>query len=224
LTDAAPPLVLDDVALTLRSPAGPVEALRGVSLTVAAGERIAITGASGSGKSSLIAVAAGLERPTSGAVRLFGQDLARLGEDRRAKLRRARVSLVFQAFHLLPNMTAQENVAAPLEIARAPRAHRTAREWLERVGLAERGHHYPHQLSGGEQQRVALARALAARPALLFADEPTGNLDNETAARVTELMFDLVAEAGTAMVLVTHEESLADRADRRLVMSGGTLR
>jgi len=224
LTDAAPPLVLDDVALTLRSPAGPVEVLRGVSLTVAAGERIAITGASGSGKSSLIAVAAGLERPTSGAVRLFGQDLARLGEDRRAKLRRARVSLVFQAFHLLPNMTAQENVAAPLEIARAPRAHRTAREWLERVGLAERGHHYPHQLSGGEQQRVALARALAARPALLFADEPTGNLDNETAARVTELMFDLVAEAGTAMVLVTHEESLADRADRRLVMSGGTLR
>jgi len=201
-----------------------VEVLRGVSLTVAAGERIAITGASGSGKSSLIAVAAGLERPTSGAVRLFGQDLARLGEDRRAKLRRARVSLVFQAFHLLPNMTAQENVAAPLEIARAPRAHRTAREWLERVGLAERGHHYPHQLSGGEQQRVALARALAARPALLFADEPTGNLDNETAARVTELMFDLVAEAGTAMVLVTHEESLADRADRRLVMSGGTLR
>ena len=224
MTDAAPPLVLDDVALTLRSPAGPVEVLRGVSLTVAAGERIAITGASGSGKSSLIAVAAGLERPTSGAVRLFGQDLARLGEDRRAKLRRARVSLVFQAFHLLPNMTAQENVAAPLEIARAPRAHRTAREWLERVGLAERGHHYPHQLSGGEQQRVALARALAARPALLFADEPTGNLDNETAARVTELMFDLVAEAGTAMVLVTHEESLADRADRRLVMSGGTLR
>ena len=224
MTDAAPPLVLDDVALTLRSPAGPVEVLRGVSLTVAAGERIAITGASGSGKSSLIAVAAGLERPTSGAVRLFGQDLARLGEDRRAKLRRARVSLVFQAFHLLPNMTAQENVAAPLEIARAPRAHRTAREWLERVGLAERGHHYPHQLSGGEQQRVALARALAARPALLFADEPTGNLDNETAARVTELMFDLVAVAGTAMVLVTHEESLADRADRRLVMSGGTLR
>ena len=224
MTDAAPPLVLDDVALTLRSPAGPVEVLRGVSLTVAAGERIAITGASGSGKSSLIAVAAGLERPTSGAVRLFGQDLARLGEDRRAKLRRARVSLVFQAFHLLPNMTAQENVAAPLEIARAPRAHRTAREWLERVGLGERGHHYPHQLSGGEQQRVALARALAARPALLFADEPTGNLDTDTAAKVTELMFDLVAEVGAAMVMVTHEESLAARADRRLVMSGGTLR
>ncbi len=224
MTDAAPPLVLDQVALTLRSPAGPVEVLRGVSLTVASGERIAITGASGSGKSSLIAVAAGLERPSGGAVRLFGQDLSRMGEDRRAKLRRGRVSLVFQAFHLLPNMTAQENVSAPLEIARAPKASRTAREWLERVGLANRGHHYPHQLSGGEQQRVALARALAARPALLFADEPTGNLDNDTAAKVTELMFELVAEVGAAMVLVTHEESLADRADRRLYMSGGTLR
>ncbi len=224
MTDAAPPLVLDRVALTLRSPAGPVEVLRDVSLRVEAGERIAITGASGSGKSSLIAVAAGLERPSGGMVRLFGQDLSRMGEDRRAKLRRGRVSLVFQAFHLLPNMTAQENVSAPLEIARTSRAHRIAREWLDRVGLAERGHHYPHQLSGGEQQRVALARALAARPALLFADEPTGNLDNDTAARVTDLMFDLVAEVGAAMVLVTHEESLAARADRRLVMSGGTLR
>ena len=121
-------------------------------------------------------------------------------------------------------MTAQENVAAPLEIARAANAQRTARDWLERVGLAERGRHYPHQLSGGEQQRVALARALAVRPALLFADEPTGNLDNDTAAKVADLMFDLVAEAGAAMVLVTHEESLAGRADRRLLMSGGTLR
>ena len=220
---AAPPLHLDAVALTLRSPAGPVQVLRGVSLTVAAGERVAITGASGSGKSSLIAVAAGLERPTAGTVRLFGQDLSRLGEDRRAKLRRGRVSLVFQAFHLLPNMTAQENVAAPLEIARSRGPQRSAREWLERVGLAERGHHYPHQLSGGEQQRVALARALAVRPALLFADEPTGNLDNDTAAKVSDLMFDLVAEAGAAMVLVTHEESLATRADRRLYMTGGRL-
>jgi putative ABC transport system ATP-binding protein len=222
--DAAPPLSLDQVGLVLRSPAGPVEVLKGVDLVVRPGERLAITGASGSGKSSLIAVAAGLERPTSGQVRLFGEDLSRMGEDRRAKLRRGRVSLVFQSFHLLPNMTAAENIAAPLEIARIARPRRTAREWLERVGLGNRGHHYPHQLSGGEQQRVALARALAVRPALLFADEPTGNLDNDTAAKVSDLMFDLVAEAGAAMVLVTHEESLAARADRRAYMSGGTLR
>jgi putative ABC transport system ATP-binding protein len=222
--DAAPPLQLDRVGLVLRSPAGPVEVLKGVDLVVQAGERLAITGASGSGKSSLIAVATGLERPTSGQVRLFGQDLSRMGEDRRAKLRRGRVSLVFQSFHLLPNMTAAENIAAPLEIARIARPGRTAREWLDRVGLGERGRHYPHQLSGGEQQRVALARALAVRPSLLFADEPTGNLDNDTAVMVSDLMFDLVAEAGAAMVLVTHEESLAARADRRAVMTGGTLR
>jgi putative ABC transport system ATP-binding protein len=224
LPDAAPPLQLDQVDLTLRSPAGAVEVLRGVDLVVGAGERVAVTGPSGSGKSSLIAVAAGLERPTSGAVRLFGQDLSRLGEDRRARLRRGRVSLVFQSFHLLPNMTAAENVAAPLEIARAPKAHATAREWLERVGLSNRGHHYPHQLSGGEQQRVALARALAVRPELLLADEPTGNLDTETAAKVSDLMFDLVAEVGAAMVLVTHEESLAARADRRAYMTSGRLK
>jgi putative ABC transport system ATP-binding protein len=217
------PLLLDGVNLILPSAAGPVEILRGVSLEVSAGETVAVQGPSGSGKSSLIAVAAGLERPTGGTVRLFGQDLSRLGEDRRAKLRRARVSLVFQSFHLLPNMTAAENVAAPLEIARVGNAPRLAREWLERVGLAQRGHHYPHQLSGGEQQRVALARALAARPRLLFADEPTGNLDDETAARVAGLMFDLVTEIGAALVLVTHDRLLADRASRRLEMRGGRL-
>jgi putative ABC transport system ATP-binding protein len=180
-----------------------------------------VTGPSGSGKSSLIAVAAGLERPTAGQVLLFGQDLMRLNEDRRAKLRRGRVSLVFQAFHLLPNMTAEENVAAPLEIAREAGATATARAWLERVGLGERRTHYPHQLSGGEQQRVALARALAVRPALLFADEPTGNLDTETGMAAAALMFDLVAEAGAALVLVTHDEALAERADRRLRMAAG---
>ncbi|HEX8232529.1 MAG TPA: ATP-binding cassette domain-containing protein [Caulobacteraceae bacterium] len=222
MPDAAP-LQLDEVALTLRAAAGPVDVLRGVSLSLAPGETVAIQGPSGSGKSSLISVAAGLERPTAGVVRLFGQDLSRLGEDRRAKLRRGRVSLVFQAFHLLPNMTAQENVAAPLEIARAPQAHRTARDWLDRVGLSERARHYPHQLSGGEQQRVALARALAARPELLFADEPTGNLDDDTAARVAGLMFDLVAEIGAALVLVTHDRALADRASRRLELRGGRL-
>jgi len=219
----APPLALERVELTLPSAAGPVEILRGVDLTVAAGERVAVVGPSGSGKSSLIAVAAGLERPTAGAVRLFGEDLARLNEDRRARLRRGRVSLVFQSFHLLPNMTAEENVAAPLEIAGAGGAVETARGWLERVGLGERRRHYPHQLSGGEQQRVALARALAARPALLFADEPTGNLDADNAVAVADLMFDLVAEIGAALVLVTHEASLAARAERRVTMAGGRI-
>jgi len=215
------PLILEDVSLTLPSPAGPVEILRGLDVRVGAGERVALVGPSGSGKSSLIAVAAGLERPTGGRVLLFGQDLAKLDEDGRARLRRGRVSLVFQAYHLLPNMTAAENVAAPLEIAGDRGATATAREWLERVGLSARGHHYPHQLSGGEQQRVALARALASRPKLLFADEPTGNLDAANAHHVAELMFDLVAMTGAALVLVTHDEALADRADRRLRMAAG---
>ncbi len=179
------PLVLEQVSLTLPSPAGPVEILRGLDVRVRSGERVALVGPSGSGKSSLIAVAAGLERPTGGRVLLFGQDVARLDEDGRARLRRGRVSLVFQAFHLLPNMTAAENVAAPLEIAGDRDAGPTARQWLERVGLANRGHHYPHQLSGGEQQRVALARALAKEPEILLADEPTGNLDSGTGAART---------------------------------------
>jgi putative ABC transport system ATP-binding protein len=215
------PLSLDGVTLTLPSAAGPVEILRGVSLTVEPGERVAVVGPSGSGKSSLIAVAAGLEQPTSGTVRLFGQELGRLSEDGRAKLRRGKVSLVFQSFHLLPNMTAEENVSAPLEIAGRSAAAKTARDWLARVGLSERLRHYPHQLSGGEQQRVALARALAIQPELLFADEPTGNLDAANASGVAELMFELVAETGAAMVLVTHDPALAARADRQIVMGGG---
>jgi putative ABC transport system ATP-binding protein len=216
-----PPLIMREVALTLPSAAGPVEILRGLNVTVEAGERVAVVGPSGSGKSSLIAVAAGLERPTSGTVQLFGRFLGKLDEDGRARLRRGRVSLVFQSFHLLPNMTAEENVAAPLEIAGARDAAETARAWLERVGLTGRARHYPHQLSGGEQQRVALARALAPRPALLFADEPTGNLDAANAAHVTELMFDLVAETGAALVLVTHDDALAARADRRVRLADG---
>ena len=223
MRDAPLPLSLQGVSLTLPSAAGPVEILREVDFSVAPRERVAVTGPSGSGKSSLIAVAAGLERPSRGQVLLFGQDLLRLNEDRRAKLRRGRGSLVFQAFHLLPNMTAEENVSAPLEIAGEPGAGRTAREWLDRVGLGPRLRHYPHQLSGGEQQRVALARALAARPSLLFADEPTGNLDTETGLAAAALMFDLVAEVGAALVLVTHDEALAGRADRRLRMAAGRI-
>jgi putative ABC transport system ATP-binding protein len=216
-------LVLGKVALTLPSAAGPVEVLRGVDLTVRAGERLAVVGPSGSGKSSLIAVAAGLERPTAGSVSLFGQDLSRLDEDGRARLRRGRAALVFQSFHLLTNMTAEENVAAPLEIAGDADAGRAARDWLARVGLDQRRRHYPHQLSGGEQQRVALARALAVRPALLFADEPTGNLDADTAAAVSTLMFDLVAEVGAAMVMVTHDAALAARVERRVTMVAGRI-
>ncbi len=218
---AAAPLVLQNVSLTLPSAAGPVEILRGLDVTVGHGERVALVGPSGCGKSSLIAVAAGLEQPTGGRVLLFGQDLAGLDEDGRARLRRGRVSLVFQSFHLLPNMTAAENVAAPLEIARVAGATETARAWLDRVGLSARGSHYPHQLSGGEQQRVALARALASRPALLFADEPTGNLDAANAAKVADMMFELVAETGAALVLVTHDETLAARADRAVRLRDG---
>jgi putative ABC transport system ATP-binding protein len=221
MSDAAAPLSLIGAHLTLPSAAGPVDILRGVDFEVGAGERVAVVGPSGSGKSSLIALAAGLEPPTRGSVRLFGQDLSALNEDGRARLRRGRVSLVFQSFHLLPNMTAIENIAAPLEIAGLKNAFAGARDWLGRVGLSERGSHYPHQLSGGEQQRVALARALAAAPKLLFADEPTGNLDAANASRVADLMFDLLAETGAALVLVTHDAALAARADRTVTLFDG---
>ena len=218
---APAPLRLEGVALTLTSGAGPVDILRGVDFTVEAGERVAVVGPSGCGKSSLIAVAAGLERPTAGTVWLLGEDLARLNEDGRARLRRGRVSLVFQSFHLLANMTAEENVATPLEIAGERAAMATARGWLERVGLGLRARHYPHQLSGGEQQRVALARALVARPRLLFADEPTGNLDTATGQRVTDLLFELNRGSGSTLILVTHDRSLARRCGRVLELDAG---
>ena len=218
---SAAPLVLDGVVLTLPSAAGSVEILRGVDLVVAPGETVAIIGPSGSGKSSLISIAAGLETPTRGRAMLFEQDLAALGEDGRARLRRGRAALVFQSFHLLPNMTAEENVSAPLELAHRPDAVAQARAWLERVGLGGRRSHYPHQMSGGEQQRVALARALAVGPELLFADEPTGNLDGTNGALVADLLFDLVRDSGAALVLVTHDDRLAARADRIVTMRDG---
>ncbi|VXB54331.1 ABC transporter ATP-binding protein [Brevundimonas sp. G8] len=218
---SAAPLVLDGVVLTLPSAAGSVEILRGVDLVVAPGETVAIVGPSGSGKSSLISIAAGLETPTRGRAMLFDQDLAALGEDGRARLRRGRAALVFQSFHLLPNMTAEENVSAPLELAHRPDAVAQARAWLERVGLGARRSHYPHQMSGGEQQRVALARALAVGPELLFADEPTGNLDGTNGALVADLLFDLVRDSGAALVLVTHDDRLAARADRIVTMRDG---
>nr|WP_293682743.1 ATP-binding cassette domain-containing protein [uncultured Phenylobacterium sp.] len=221
MDDDIEPLVLENVGLTLPSAAGPVEILRSLSLTLAKGERVALVGPSGSGKSSLIAVAAGLERPSAGRVLLFGQDLGKLDEDGRARLRRGRVSLIFQSFHLLPNMTAEENVAAPLEIARRPRAMADARIWLDRVGLSARLRHYPHQLSGGEQQRVALARALAPKPALLFADEPTGNLDGTNARHVADLLFELVEDTGAALLMVTHDTGLAERAQRVVTLRDG---
>ena len=219
--DENTPLVLEDVGLTLPSAAGPVEILRNLNLTLSRGERVSLVGPSGSGKSSLIAVAAGLERPSAGTVRLFGEDLGKMDEDGRAKLRRGRVSLVFQSFHLLPNMTAEENVAAPMEIARRRGAMDEARGWLERVGLSARARHYPHQLSGGEQQRVALARALAPSPALLFADEPTGNLDSVNAGHVADLLFDLIEQTGAALLLVTHDPALAKRAQRVVTLRDG---
>ena len=217
------PLRLLGVHLTLPSAAGPVNILRGVDFTVTPGERVAVVGPSGCGKSSLIAVAAGLERPTRGQVRLLGEELGPQSEDRRARLRRGKVSLVFQNFHLLPNMTAEENISTPLEIAGERAAATIARDWLGRVGLTSRARHYPHQLSGGEQQRIALARALAANPTLLFADEPTGNLDAANAAAVTDLMFNLVAQTGAAMVLVTHDDALAAQADRVARMFDGRM-
>ncbi|MCW0045081.1 ATP-binding cassette domain-containing protein [Brevundimonas sp. BT-123] len=218
---SAAPLVLDGVVLTLPSAAGPVEILRGVDLVVAPGETVAIVGPSGSGKSSLISIAAGLETPTRGRAMLFGQDMAALGEDGRARLRRGRAALVFQSFHLLPNMTAEENVSAPLELAHRSEAVALAGSWLERVGLGARRSHYPHQMSGGEQQRVALARALAVGPELLFADEPTGNLDGTNGALVADLLFDLVHDSGAALVMVTHDDRLAARADRIVTMRDG---
>jgi putative ABC transport system ATP-binding protein len=216
-----PALSLQDVSLTLKSLAGPVDILAGVSLDVAAGESVALTGPSGSGKSSLLMVAAGLEKPTAGRVAVTGTDITKMGEDALARFRLGRVGVVFQSFHLIPTMTALENVAVPLELMGAADAFDRAERELRAVGLILRTDHYPGQLSGGEQQRVALARALAPGPQILFADEPTGNLDSGTGAGIADLLFALNAERGATLFLVTHEESLARRCQRVLRMADG---
>jgi putative ABC transport system ATP-binding protein len=214
---------LEDVHLTLASAAGPVNILAGISLSIAQGETIALLGPSGSGKSSLLMVAAGLEAPTRGRVSVAGIDLTRLGEDALARFRRDHVGIVFQSFHLIPTMTALENVAVPLELQGAKDAFARAKAELEAVGLGPRLEHYPSQLSGGEQQRVALARAMAPNPQVLFADEPTGNLDTQTGAGVADLLFALQARAGTTLFLVTHEEVLARRCQRIVRLKDGAI-
>jgi len=216
-------IVLEDVRLTLASAAGPVNILAGISLVVTEGETIALLGPSGSGKSSLLMVAAGLEAPTSGRVTVAGTDITRLGEDALARFRRGHVGIVFQSFHLIPTMTALENVAVPLELAGARDAFARAKAELEAVGLGARIDHYPGQLSGGEQQRVALARAIAPKPKVLFADEPTGNLDTQTGAGVSDLLFALHARNATTLFLVTHEESLAARCSRIVRLKDGRI-
>ena len=214
---------LEDVRLTLESAAGPVNILTGVSLSVEPGETLALLGPSGSGKSSLLMVAAGLEAPTAGRVRIAGTDLTGMGEDALARFRRNHVGIVFQSFHLIPTMTALENVAVPLELAGSRDAFARARAELEAVGLGARCDHYPAQLSGGEQQRVALARAIAPEPKVLFADEPTGNLDGVTGAEITDLLFALHARKRTTLFLVTHEEALAKRCARIVRLKDGAI-
>ena len=222
--DSAPPLVqVKDLTLSLTGSAGRVDILRGIDLDIAAGEAVGIVGPSGSGKTSLLMVLAGLERASGGSVRVAGQELTGLGEDALARLRRQQVGIVFQAFHLIPGMTAVENVAVPLELAGDRGAEARAIEALRAVGLGHRLGHLPGQLSGGEQQRVALARAFAARPRLLLADEPTGNLDRATGAAVMELLFAMREEAGSTLLLITHDPALAARCGRVIEMADGRI-
>jgi len=209
--------------VALADGAAPLHILQDVSFQVGAGESIAIVGASGSGKSTLLGLLAGLDQPSGGSVRIRGTDIFMLDEDERAALRGETIGFVFQSFQLLPALSALENVMLPLELAGAPDAATVSRQWLERVGLSGRLNHYPKHLSGGEQQRVALARAFAPSPALLLADEPTGNLDAATGKAIIDLLFALNVEHGTTLVLVTHDEALAGRCDRQFRMREGRL-
>jgi putative ABC transport system ATP-binding protein len=223
-TSATPIVQMNDVHLTLASTAGPVNILRGIDLDVMPGERIGIVGPSGSGKSTLLAVLAGLERVSKGRVQVAGADLNALNEDRLALWRRSSIGIVFQSFHLIPTMTALENVAVPLELAGAADAIDRARAALAQVGLAKRETHYPAQLSGGEQQRVALARAVAPHPALLLADEPTGNLDGSTGHAIIDLMFGEAARLKSTLILITHDENLAALCDRVVRIEDGRVK
>lgn len=217
-------LSLKNVILSLPGADGLVHILKGIDAEIHAGEIVAVTGRSGSGKSSMLAVAAGLEPATGGSVKLLGQELVGLNEDQLAKVRRGRVGIVFQAFHLLPNMNALENVATALEtadISKGKVAREAAAQALEHVGLGHRLKHYPSQLSGGEQQRVAVARATVIKPEVIFADEPTGNLDQSAGQSVRDLLFDAARVGGAALVLVTHEASLASACDRIIALEDG---
>ncbi|NAZ37507.1 ATP-binding cassette domain-containing protein [Rubellimicrobium sp. CFH 75288] len=218
-----PVLSLRDARLTLEGNAGPVEILRGITLEVAAGESVGLVGPSGSGKSSLLMLMGGLERATGGTVRALGHDLSAMDEDALAHFRLGNLGVVFQSFHLIPTMTALENVATPLELAGRRDAFARAQAELEAVGLGARAGHYPSQLSGGEQQRVALARAVVGRPRLLLADEPTGNLDEGTGRAIVDLLFGLGERDGATMVLVTHDERLAARCARVVRLRDGRI-
>jgi putative ABC transport system ATP-binding protein len=218
-----PAVAMHGVDLSLGRGAARVHILRDVDLTIGKGEAVGIIGASGSGKSTLLMIMAGLERPDKGEVEIDGVKLGVLNEDALARFRGARIGIVFQSFHLIPTMTALENVAAPLELAGVNDAAERASAELEQVGLAGRRTHYPAQLSGGEQQRVALARALAPRPSLLIADEPTGNLDETTGRAIIDMMFDLPARRGATLALVTHDATLASRCDRVIRMRSGRI-
>ena len=218
-----PIVALEQVRLTLTSRAGPVEILRDVSLDVEEGQSLAIVGPSGSGKTSLLMVVAGLERATSGGVRVAGHDLTRLNEDKLALVRGANIGIVFQSFHLVPTMTALENVALPLEFAGDSNAFEIARVLLEEVGLTPRVDHFPAQLSGGEQQRVAIARALSRQPKLILADEPTGNLDSQTGKHIIDLLFGLQRRRDATLMLVTHDQRVAAACARTIHMADGRI-
>lgn len=220
---SAPAIAARNLTLTLGSGSSAVEILKGIDLIVPQGQTLALLGPSGSGKSSLMAVLAGLERASDGALAVAGEDFAALGEDDLARARRGRIGIVLQAFHLLPTMTALENVATPLELAGIANAAERARDELAAVGLGHRLDHYPAQLSGGEQQRVAIARATAPRPALIFADEPTGNLDGTTGAAIIDLLFARRAESRATLVMITHDVELARRCERVVTLADGRI-
>jgi len=218
-----PAISLEDVCVTLPSRAGDIDILRGVNLTIDQGEAVAVVGPSGSGKTTLLMVTAGLERITGGRIQIAGQDLTGMSEDQLAQLRAGTIGIVFQSFHLVPTMTALENVALPLEFLDAPDAFEAALKALSDVNLSHRTDHFPAQLSGGEQQRVALARALSAGPKIILADEPTGNLDSKTGEQVMDLLFSLRERYGATLMLITHDAKLAKRCGRTLHMSDGLL-